>query len=129
MVTSTSSWPLAVGSLLSSPAAFALRRNRSYDRLLRRRRRRAVCPIARPGSFPFTEEAHFPSLVNSPPADGEAPTGNPAAVRQAELIGETLEHHAHVRLPRPRKGCMSEPGGPATGQAAISSGPTEAEER
>jgi hypothetical protein len=31
----------------------------------------------------------------------EAPGGDPAAIRQAgRAIGETLEHHAHVRLGR-----------------------------
>jgi DNA repair protein RecO (recombination protein O) len=34
----------------------------------------------------------------------ESPAAAPAAVRQAgRAIGETLEHHAHVRLPRPEE--------------------------
>ncbi len=63
-----------------------------------------VCPTCEAGSFPFSEEAHL-FMVNSlgrPLAD--VPTGSPAAIRQAgRAVNETLEHHAHVRLPRPEE--------------------------
>ena len=58
-----------------------------------------VCPACEAGSFPLTQEAHAflvdaigRPLAQTPPADARA-------LRQAErAIGETLEHHAHVRL-------------------------------
>ncbi len=61
-----------------------------------------VCPTCEAGSFPFSAEAHtfMVQALGRPMAD--LLPGDTAAVRQAgRAIGETLEHHAHVRLPRP----------------------------
>jgi len=58
-----------------------------------------VCPSCERDSFPFSAEAHefmVGALVN--PLAG-APTADERALRQVErAVGETLEHHAHVRL-------------------------------
>ena len=60
-----------------------------------------VCPGCEAGSFPVGEEAHS-FLVNAlarPLAD--YPKASDRALAQADrAIGETLEHHAHVRLRR-----------------------------
>jgi DNA repair protein RecO (recombination protein O) len=58
-----------------------------------------VCPACEAGGFPLAEEAHvfLTDALARPLAD--APAGSPRALRQAErAIGETVEHHAHVRL-------------------------------
>lgn len=63
-----------------------------------------VCPTCEAGSFPFTREAHrfMVEALGRPLAELEP--ASPAAVRQAgRAIGETLEHHAHVRLARPEE--------------------------
>jgi DNA repair protein RecO (recombination protein O) len=58
-----------------------------------------VCARCEAGSFPLSQEAHrfMVEAVAKPLA--EAPAAEPLALRQAErAVGETLEHHAHVRL-------------------------------
>ncbi|HEY8082710.1 MAG TPA: DNA repair protein RecO [Solirubrobacterales bacterium] len=58
-----------------------------------------VCASCEAGSFPLSEDAHrfMVEAVAKPLA--EAPVAEERALRQAErAIGETLEHHAHVRL-------------------------------
>ncbi|MCB0827794.1 MAG: DNA repair protein RecO [Solirubrobacterales bacterium] len=60
-----------------------------------------VCPTCEANSFPFSGEAlrFMVDALGRPMS--EAPGGDPAAIRQAgRAIGETLEHHAHVRLGR-----------------------------
>ena len=60
-----------------------------------------VCPTCEANSFPFSGEAHRFMVDALGRPMSEAPGGDPAAVRQAgRAIGETLEHHAHVRLGR-----------------------------
>ncbi|MCC6755655.1 MAG: DNA repair protein RecO [Solirubrobacterales bacterium] len=63
-----------------------------------------VCPTCEAGSFPFPEAARtfMVQALGRPLA--ECPSAAPTAVRQAgRAIGETLEHHAQVRLPRPEE--------------------------
>ncbi len=63
-----------------------------------------VCPTCEANSFPMSAEAHnfMVSALGKPMS--EAPEAEPRAIRQAgRAIGETLEHHAHVRLPRPEE--------------------------
>jgi DNA repair protein RecO (recombination protein O) len=58
-----------------------------------------VCAACEQGGFPVGEEAHrfMVAALGRPLAD--APDASPQALRQVErAIGETLEHHAHVRL-------------------------------
>jgi DNA repair protein RecO (recombination protein O) len=58
-----------------------------------------VCASCEGGGFPLAAEAHtfLTDALARPLAD--APAGSPRALRQAErAIGETVEHHAHVRL-------------------------------
>jgi DNA repair protein RecO (recombination protein O) len=58
-----------------------------------------VCAGCEAGSFELSEEAHrfMVEAIASPLA--EAPEGGERALRQVErAVGETLEHHAHVRL-------------------------------
>ncbi len=58
-----------------------------------------VCAGCEAGSFELSEEAHrfIVDAIASPLA--AAPEGSERALRQVErAIGETLEHHAHVRL-------------------------------
>jgi DNA repair protein RecO (recombination protein O) len=58
-----------------------------------------VCAACEQGGFPIGEEAHrfMVGALGQPLA--EAPEASAAALRQVErAIGETLEHHAHVRL-------------------------------
>jgi DNA repair protein RecO (recombination protein O) len=58
-----------------------------------------VCGACEAGSFGIDEEAHtfLTGALARPLAD--APVASPRALRQAErAIGETVEHHAHVRL-------------------------------
>ena len=58
-----------------------------------------VCNACEAGSFPICEETHdfMTTALASPLA--RAPTASPRALREAErAIGETLEHHAHLRL-------------------------------
>jgi DNA repair protein RecO (recombination protein O) len=60
-----------------------------------------VCPGCEAGSFPLGEEAHsfLVSALARPLA--EFPRAADRALSQADrAIGETLEHHAHVRLRR-----------------------------
>ena len=63
-----------------------------------------VCGACEASAFPLSEEAHafLVAALGRPLA--EAPDASPRALRQAErAIGETAEHHAHVRLrPLPR---------------------------
>lgn len=63
-----------------------------------------VCPTCEAGSFPFSEDAHtFMVQALGRPLAELAP-GSQSAVRQAgRAVNETLEHHAHVRLPRPEE--------------------------
>jgi DNA repair protein RecO (recombination protein O) len=58
-----------------------------------------VCSSCEASAFPLAEEAHtfLVSALGRPLA--EAPEASARALRQAErAIGETAEHHAHVRL-------------------------------
>lgn len=58
-----------------------------------------VCAGCEGGSFPLSEQAHrfMVDAIARPLA--EAPQGSEQALRQVErAVGETLEHHAHVRL-------------------------------
>lgn len=58
-----------------------------------------VCSACEASAFPLDAEAHafLVSAVGSPLA--ESPVASERALRQAErAIGETLEHHAHVKL-------------------------------
>jgi DNA repair protein RecO (recombination protein O) len=60
-----------------------------------------VCPGCEAGSFPLSGEAHefLIHALGRPLA--EAPDAGERALSQADrAIGETLEHHAHVRLRR-----------------------------
>lgn len=63
-----------------------------------------VCPDCAAGSFALSPEAHgfMVEAVGRPLA--ELPGAESAAIRQAgRAVAETLEHHAHVRLPRPEE--------------------------
>ncbi|MGB0121567.1 MAG: DNA repair protein RecO [Solirubrobacterales bacterium] len=63
-----------------------------------------VCPTCEANSFPFSGEAHdfMVNALGSPMSVSQASSA--AAVKQAgRAIGDTLEHHAHVRLPRPEE--------------------------
>jgi len=58
-----------------------------------------VCASCESGAFPLSEEAHrfMVDAIGRPLA--QAPQGGEQALRQVErAVGETLEHHAHVRL-------------------------------
>jgi DNA repair protein RecO (recombination protein O) len=58
-----------------------------------------VCEACEAGSFPLSEEAYrfLLTALGSPLA--QAPDGGERVLRQVErAIGETTEHHAHVRL-------------------------------
>ena len=60
-----------------------------------------VCPGCEAGSFPLGAEAHafLVGALGRPLSD--APQAAEAALSQADrALAETLEHHAHVRLPR-----------------------------
>ena len=60
-----------------------------------------VCPACEAGSFPMGEEAHTFLVDALARPLAEAPTASPVALGTADrAIGETLEHHAHVRLRR-----------------------------
>jgi DNA repair protein RecO (recombination protein O) len=58
-----------------------------------------VCNACEAASFPIAQETHTfmtDALANSL---AQAPAASPRALREAErAIGETLEHHAHLRL-------------------------------
>lgn len=63
-----------------------------------------VCPTCEAGSFPFSEEGHtfMVQALGSPL--NELPEASGQAVKQAgRAVNETIEHHAHVRLPRPEE--------------------------
>lgn len=63
-----------------------------------------VCPSCEANSFPLSEEAHGFMVGALGRPMSESPQASPGAIRQAgRAIGETLEHHAHVRLPRPEE--------------------------
>ncbi len=63
-----------------------------------------VCPTCEANSFPLSDEAHDFMVGALGRPMSEAPHAGGSAVRQAgRAIGETLEHHAHVRLPRPEE--------------------------
>ena len=63
-----------------------------------------VCPTCEAGSFPFSVEGHTFMVGALGKPLNELPEAGPAAVRQAgRAVNETLEHHAHVRLPRPEE--------------------------
>jgi DNA repair protein RecO (recombination protein O) len=58
-----------------------------------------VCNACEAASFPIGRETHefMTAALSSPLA--QAPAASPRALREAErAIGETLEHHAHLRL-------------------------------
>ena len=60
-----------------------------------------VCAGCEAGSFPLGEEAHtfLAQALGRPLA--EVPSASDGALAQADrALAETLEHHAHVRLPR-----------------------------
>jgi DNA repair protein RecO (recombination protein O) len=58
-----------------------------------------VCASCEAGSFPLSEGAHRFMVAAIAKPLAEAPAAEERALRQAErAIGETLEHHAHVRL-------------------------------
>src|SRR5207248_879170 len=58
-----------------------------------------VCSACEASSFPFDEDAHAFLVGALAQPLAEAPDAEPRALRQVErAIGETLEHHAHVRL-------------------------------
>jgi DNA repair protein RecO (recombination protein O) len=60
-----------------------------------------VCPTCEAGSFPMGAEAHSFLVDALARPLAEAPTASPVALGTADrAIGETLEHHAHVRLRR-----------------------------
>jgi len=60
-----------------------------------------VCPGCEAGSFPLSGEAHEFLVVALGRPLAEAPAASERALAQADrAIGETLEHHAHVRLRR-----------------------------
>src|SRR3954470_12565029 len=60
-----------------------------------------VCPGCEAGSFPLGEEAHSFLVAALAQPLAEFPTAGDRALGQADrAIGETLEHHAHVRLRR-----------------------------
>jgi DNA repair protein RecO (recombination protein O) len=63
-----------------------------------------VCPRCEANSFPIDPEAHsFMVEAIGRPLD-QLPESPDSAVRQAgRAVGETLEYHAHVRLPRPEE--------------------------
>ena len=58
-----------------------------------------VCSACEAASFPFALETYeFMTQALARPL-AQAPVGSPLALREAErAIGETLEHHAHLRL-------------------------------
>jgi DNA repair protein RecO (recombination protein O) len=58
-----------------------------------------VCSACEASAFPFDAEAHAFLVAALARPLAETPEAEPRALRQAErAIGETLEHHAHVRL-------------------------------
>ena len=58
-----------------------------------------VCGACEAGSFPLGEEAYGSWSARSGGPLAQAPDASERALRQAErAIGETAEHHAHVRL-------------------------------
>lgn len=58
-----------------------------------------VCASCEAGSFPLSEEAHRFMVDALARPLAEAPAAGELALRQVErAVGETLEHHAHVRL-------------------------------
>ena len=60
-----------------------------------------VCPGCEAGSFPLSAEAHEFLVTAMARPLAEAPDAGERALSQADrAIGETLEHHAHVRLRR-----------------------------
>jgi DNA repair protein RecO (recombination protein O) len=60
-----------------------------------------VCPGCEAGSFPLAEEAHAFMVAGLARPLAEYPAASDRALAQADrAIGETLEHHAHVRLRR-----------------------------
>ena len=60
-----------------------------------------VCPGCEAGSFPLSGEAHEFLITALGHPLAEAPDAEERALNQADrAIGETLEHHAHVRLRR-----------------------------
>ena len=60
-----------------------------------------VCPGCEAGSFPMGEEAHAFLVAALAQPLAEFPSAGDRALGQADrAIGETLEHHAHVRLRR-----------------------------
>lgn len=60
-----------------------------------------VCAACESGSFPLGGEAHGFLVGALGRALADSPTASDLALAQADrAIAETLEHHAHVRLPR-----------------------------
>ncbi len=58
-----------------------------------------VCASCEAGSFELSEEAHRFMVEAMAKPLAEAPQADERALRQVErAVGETLEHHAHVRL-------------------------------
>lgn len=68
-----------------------------------------VCSACEASSFPLSQEAHAFMVGALAQPLAQAPPASPRALRQAErAIGETAEHHAHVRL-RPLLGRVGQP--------------------
>ena len=60
-----------------------------------------ICASCEAGSFPLSAEGHAFLVGALAQPLAEAPTAADRALGQADrAIAETLEHHAHVRLPR-----------------------------
>jgi len=60
-----------------------------------------ACSSCEAGSFPFGADAHAFLVGSLAHPLSEAPEAPDRALAQADrALGETLEHHAHVRLPR-----------------------------
>jgi len=60
-----------------------------------------VCPACEAGSFPLGQEAHEFLVTALARPLAQAPSAPEPALSQADrALAETLEHHAHVRLPR-----------------------------
>ncbi|HZL53992.1 MAG TPA: hypothetical protein VFC22_00035, partial [Solirubrobacteraceae bacterium] len=58
-----------------------------------------VCNACEAGAFPISQETHDFMALALASTLAETPEASNRALREAErAIGETLEHHAHLRL-------------------------------